>query len=194
MIDLPPPFRLATAADADGLVDFVDFAGEGLASHIWARNVPEGESVRDVGRRRALREEGSFSYRNAVVADEGAGAIAALIGYALSDEPEPIGPDFPPMFVPLQELENMACGTWYVNVIAAYPDHRGQGFGTRLIEIADRLSKEVGRRGLSLIVPDANEGARRLYARAGFREVASRPLVKEDWQNPGSAWLLLLRD
>lgn len=194
MIDLPPPFRPATPADADALVDFVDFAGEGLASHIWARNVPVGETVRDVGRRRALREEGSFSYRNAVVADEGAGAIAALIGYPLPDEPEPIGPDFPPMFVPLQELENMACGTWYVNVIAAYPDHRGRGFGTRLIEIADGLSKEAGRRGLSLIVPDANEGARRLYARAEFREVASRPMVKEDWANPGSAWLLLLRD
>lgn len=194
MIDLPPPFRPATPADADALVDFVDFAGEGLASHIWARNVPEGETVRDVGRRRALREEGSFSYRNAVVADEGAGAIAALIGYPLPDEPEPIGPDFPPMFVPLQELENMACGTWYVNVIAAYLQHRGRGFGTKLIEIADGLSKDSRRRGLSLIMPDANEGARRLYARAGFREVASRPIVKEDWQNPGTAWLLLLRD
>ena len=194
MTDLPPPFRPATPDDAPALVDFVDFAGEGLASHIWARNAQPGETVAAIGRRRALREEGAFSYRNAVVADEGAGAVAALIGYALGDAPEAIGPDFPPMFVPLQELENMACGTWYINVLAAYPEHRGKGYGSRMIDIAQRLSEETGRKGLSLIVPDANEGARRLYARAGFREVAARAMVKEDWVNPGQDWLLLLRD
>ena len=194
MIDLPVPFRPARPKDADALVDFVDSAGEGLASHIWARNIQPGETVRDLGRRRALREEGSFSYRNAVVADEGAGAISALIGYPLPDEPETIGPDFAPMIVPLQELENLACGTWYINVLGTYPEHRGKGYGTRLIAVAEALSREAGRRGLSLIVPDANVGARRLYARSGFREAASRPMVKEDWENPGSAWLLLLRD
>jgi hypothetical protein len=36
----------------------------------------------------------------------------------------------PAMFVPLQELENLAPGTWYVNVLAAYPEHRSQGHGT----------------------------------------------------------------
>ena len=64
----------------------------------------------------------------------------------------------------------------------------------QILDVAEALSKESGRRGLSLIVPDANEGARRLYARTGFREVASRPMVKEDWENPGTDWLLLLRD
>ena len=194
MIALPPPFRPATPEDADSLVDFVDSAGEGLASLTWAKLAEPGETVRDVGRRRARREEGAFSYRNAVVADEGAGAIAALIGYPLGDAPEPIGPDFPPMFVPLQELENMACGTWYINVLATSPEHRGKGLATRLIEVAQALSKAAGRRGLSLIVSDSNEAARRLYARAGFREAASRPMVKDDWDNPGTAWILLLRD
>lgn len=194
MTDLPPPFRPATPADADALVDFVDAAGEGLASHLWARGAQPGESVREIGRRRALREEGAFSYRNAIVADEGAGVVAGLIGYPLPDAPEPIGPGLPPMFVPLQELEDMACGTWYINVLAAYPEHRGKGYGTRMIGIAQRLSDRAGRRGLSLIVPDANAGARRLYARAGFRETAARPMVKEDWSNPGTDWLLLLRD
>jgi ribosomal protein S18 acetylase RimI-like enzyme len=194
MIDLPPPFRPATPADAPALVDFVDSAGEGLASHIWARNLQPGETVAGAGRRRALREEGSFSYRNAIVAEVGGEVVAGLIGYALPDEPEEIGPDYPPMFVPLQALENMACGTWYINVLAAYPAHRGQGYGTRMIDIAQRLSEAAGRKGLSLIVPDANHGARRLYARAGFREVAARAMVKEDWANPGTDWLLLLRD
>ena len=31
------------------------------------------------------------------------------------------------MFVPLQELENLAPGTWYVNVLAVRPEFRGLG-------------------------------------------------------------------
>ena len=61
MTDLSPPFRRATPEDAAALVDFVDFAGEGLASHMWARGAKPGETVAEIGRRRALREEGAFS-------------------------------------------------------------------------------------------------------------------------------------
>ena len=70
------------------------------------------------------------------------------------------------MFVPLQELENLAPGTWYVNVLAAYPDQRGQGLGTELLAVAGKLAAEAGSRGLSIIVSDANTGARRLYERS----------------------------
>ena len=82
-----------------------------------------GESAWDVGRRRAMRETGSFSYRNATVAEVDGRVIAGLIGYPLPDRPEPIDDDqMPPMFVPLQELENLAPGTWYVNVLATCPN------------------------------------------------------------------------
>src|SRR5262249_21287585 len=106
---------------------------------------------------------------------------------------EPIPPTMPPMFVPLQELENLAPGTWYVNVLAAYPDLRGQGLGTELLALADQLAAETGRRGLSIIVSDANTGARRLYERTGYREAGRRAKVKEDWQNPGKDWVLLVK-
>jgi ribosomal protein S18 acetylase RimI-like enzyme len=89
------------------------------------------------------------------------------------------------MFVPLQELENLAPGTWYVNVLAAYPEMRGQGLGTALLALADKLAADTDRRGLSLIVSDANTGARRLYERTGYREAGRRTKVKEDWRNPG---------
>ena len=193
MDDFPPPYRRATPQDAAALADLVEFAGEGLPSYLWAGMAEPGETPRDVGRRRALREEGSFSYRNAVVADPGSGAVAALIGYPLPDWPEPIPEDLPAMFVPLQELENLACGTWYVNVLAAYPEHRGQGHGTRLLRIAEDLGRASGCRGLSIIVSDANAGARRLYERQRFRSEAVRPMVKAEWRNPGENWMLLTR-
>ena len=193
MIQLEPPFRPATQGDAPALTELVNFAGEGLPLYLWTRMAEAGESAWDVGRRRAMRETGSFSYRNATVAETGGRVIAGLIGYPLPDRPEAIDDEMPPMFVPLQELENLAPGTWYVNVLATSPEYRNRGYGTRLLGIAERLAAAAGRPGLSIIVSDANAGARRLYERCGCSEVARRPMVKEGWENPGENWVLLVK-
>ena len=125
---LGPPFRRATPDDAHALAELIDFAGEGMPSYLWAGMVEPGEGVWDVGRRRACREESGFSYRNAIVAEEDGHVVACLIGYSLPNEPEPIDHDrMPAMFVPLQELENLAPGTWYVNVLADLPRAQGPG-------------------------------------------------------------------
>jgi ribosomal protein S18 acetylase RimI-like enzyme len=193
MADLSFPYRWARRADAAALADLVDFAGAGLPSYLWKGMAEVGESPADVGRRRAEREEGSFSYRNAVVADEGAGVVAALIGYPLPARPEPISDGMPALFVPMQELENLACSTWYVNVLATYPEHRNRGHGSRLLGIAEELMRAQGSQGLSIIVSDANDGACRLYERFGFVRTAVRPMVKEQWPGPGKNWVLLIR-
>ena len=99
----------------------------------------------------------------------------------------------PAMFVPLQELENLAPGTWYVNVLATFPAHRGSGYGSRLLGFAEARARAAGRRGLSIIVDDGNTGALRLYRRAGYRETARRRMIKEDWVNPGTDWVLLVK-
>jgi ribosomal protein S18 acetylase RimI-like enzyme len=193
MIELQASFRPATPGDAPALAELVNLAGEGLPLYLWSRMAEAGESAWDVGRRRALRETGSFSYRNAVVAEIDGRVIASLIGYPLPDRPEPIDRRMPAMFVPLQELENLAPGTWYVNVLATFEEYRGRGHGTRLLGIAERLAVAAGRSGLSIIVADANAGARRLYERCGYAEVATRAMVKEAWNNPGEDWVLLVR-
>lgn len=97
------------------------------------------------------------------------------------------------MFAPLQELENAACGTWYVNALAVRPEHRNQGHEAHLLTIAEHLSREAGLTSLSLIVSDANIPARRLYESFGFNFVAARTMVKEGWDNPGIEWHLMLR-
>ena len=122
--------------------------------------------------------------------EDGGEVVAALTGYRLPETPEPIAAEMPAMFVPLQELENQAPGTWYVNVLATYPQHRGRGHGTALLALAERLAAG---RSLSIIVSNGNPGALRLYERCGYRRVAERPMVKEGWRNPGTAWLLLLK-
>jgi len=191
-----PSIRPATLQDAPALAELVNMAGEGLPLYLWAKMAQEGEDPWAVGRARARREEGSFSYRNASIIELDGAVAASLIGYPLADEPEAIDEaNMPAMFVPLQQLENLAPGTWYVNVLASYPRFRKMGFGTGLLKHAETLAAMASaKRGMSVIVADNNVAARRLYERMGYRQAADRPMVKESWQSPGSAWVLLVKE
>ena len=187
--------REAHKSDAAELAKLIDYAGEGLPLYLWRLMAAPGEDPWEIGRQRAARDTGGFSYRNSVVAEVDGKVVGALVGYPVADEPEAIDPDStPPMFVPLRELENLAPGTWYVNSVAVFPEARGLGLGSALMRCAERTASDLGLRGISLIVSDANDGARRLYERLGYRETGSRPMVKEQWQNPGENWVLMIRE
>lgn len=194
MISLEPPYRRATPDDARYLAEFINAAGEGLPLYLWAQMAGEGGSAWETGCARASRDTGSFSWRNAVVREDGAEVVACLIGYPLEDDPAPTDyADMPAMFVPLQQLEDMVPGTWYLNAIATAEAYRGRGYGAGLLGLAEPMAASLQKRGVSLIVADSNEGARRLYAKLGYRELARRPMVKERWVHPGSHWVLMAK-
>jgi ribosomal protein S18 acetylase RimI-like enzyme len=185
-----PVIRPATAADAADLARFVDLASEGLARRFWAEIAEPGEDIFAVGERRARRDEGSFSWRNAWIAEVGGAIAGGMVGYRLGEAPEPVE-EAPPIARPLVELENAALGSWYVNVLATYAPFRGRGVATALLQYAARAA---GGTALSLIVADGNATARRLYAGFGFAERARRPIVKEGWESASSEWVLMLRE
>ena len=188
-----PTFRPATIDDATVLAELVNYAGEGLPLYLWGQMAEPGEAAWDVGRRRAARAQGSFSYRNATIIEHDIQCAGCLIGYEIPNNPEPVPNDMPAMFVPLQELENLAPGTWYINVLAVRPQFRRQGLGTRLLGLADERAEALGTRGLSVIVSNANTGARRLYEHCGYNESATRLMVRENWKNEGESWVLLTK-
>lgn len=67
-----------------------------------------------------------------------------------------------------------AWGECYMDDIAVFPEHRGKGIATALL---NALLEEAGRRGgefLSLEVRPSNTGAVRLYEKLGFREEGRR--------------------
>ena len=187
-------FRSGQINDAPVLAELVNYAGEGLPLYLWSKMAGPGETPEEVGLKRAQRETGSFSYRNATIVEHEGRAAGALIGYPIPEAPEPITSDMPAMFVPLQELENLAPSTWYVNVLAVLPSFRKLGLGTAMLRLADETGRKLGMSGMSVIVSDANRGARRLYESLGYREVARRTMVKEDWSNDGKEWVLLTKE
>jgi ribosomal protein S18 acetylase RimI-like enzyme len=188
-VRLEPPLRPGTDADAAVLAALINEASHGLALHAWTLMAEPGADPWTVGiaRQSQRAREGGW-----VVADEGAGPVAGLLTVPPSVGPP--GADLPAVFHPLVELEALAPDALYVNVLAALPEARGRGLGTRLMAVAEDLARAGGRRRLSLIVADDNAGARRLYARLGYRPMASRPMNKDGWEGSGEAWLLLVKD
>ena len=190
MIDLKPRIRRANAADAAALAELINFAGEGLPLYLWRQRAGDGEDPWEVGRKRqVVRMETSTVF----VIDEGGGAIAGLTGYPTLAVPEPVADDEVDIFRPLIELENLAPSTWYVNILAAFPEHRGRGYGTRLLALAEDIARDQELPAMSIIVSSGNEGARRLYERTGYVETARRAIVKDGWDCDSAEWVLLVK-
>lgn len=184
--------RKARASDAADLVRFINMAADDLPLHFWRKTVgPDGDPLA-LGAERAARETGNFSYRNAWLAEEDGTVAACLLGYP-ADEPGPIDPDTPPIFVPLLQLEALAPGAWYLNVLATDDGFRGRGLGGALLAHAETVAAEAGHATISLITADTHQDAQRLYAARGYAEVARRPVVKGDWQVDASEWILMVK-
>jgi ribosomal protein S18 acetylase RimI-like enzyme len=194
MMEGPATFGPAAKADASALAVLVDIAGEGLPAYLWSTLKAPGQSILEVGRERAAREEGGFSYRNAVIAVVDGEIAACLVGYRL-DDPCDLGDleDIPPLVRPLVLLEAKAPGSWYVNVLATFPEFRRRGFGRALLGIADQRAREEGAHALSVIVAAENKPAARLYAAACYEPLATAPIVAFPGCPHGGDWLLMVK-
>jgi ribosomal protein S18 acetylase RimI-like enzyme len=187
-------FRAATKADAAALAVLVDIAGEGLPAYLWSTLRASGQSILEVGRERARREEGGFSYRNAVVAEVDGEVAACLVGYRL-DDPYELGAlnEIPELVRPLVLLEAKAPGSWYVNVLATFPEFRRQGLGFELLGIAERKAREANAPALSVIVAAGNERAVRLYKAAGYEARAAEPIFAYPGCPHSGDWMLMVK-
>jgi ribosomal protein S18 acetylase RimI-like enzyme len=185
--------REATASDARHLARFINMAADDLPLHFWRKSVDQGGDPWEHGESRAARTTGNFSFRNAWLAEVDGAVAAGLLGYPAETSPEPIDPGTPGIFVPLLELEALAPGSWYLNVLATHDRFRGLGCGSALLAHAEAVARAAGRREISLIAADTHLDARRLYTAKGYRERARRPLVRDDWAVDANEWILMTK-
>jgi ribosomal protein S18 acetylase RimI-like enzyme len=192
---MQPRFRSATKADAAALAVLVDIAGEGMPAYMWGTLAAPGQSVLEVGRERAARDAGGFSYRNSIVAEIDGEIAASLVGYCLNDPYDLDGSlaETPEIVRPLVRLEARAPGSWYVNVLATFPEFRRRGIGAKLLAIAEQKGREEGAPSLSVIVGGWNESAARLYKSAGYAALAREPAILFPGCPHQGDWVLMVR-
>jgi ribosomal protein S18 acetylase RimI-like enzyme len=190
-----PTIRPAERRDAADLVILTDLAGHGLPGWLWGQAASRGEATAlEYGRSRVLREGEAYSWRNAHVAEIDGAVAGMLLGYRQPNAMQPPDPgEGNPVLHPLGVLEAQAPGTWYVNILAVYPEFRERGVAAEILGKADELAAATGAHGLSLIMQDDNLGALRVYDCAGYRIAARRPFRPFPGASPAKEWLLLVK-
>ena len=186
--------RKATRESARDLAYLINLAGEGIPEYLWRGMIEGDETAMDVGARRAARDEGGFSYINAKVCVTDDALLGMILSYRQPD-PYQTGPlaELPEVVRPLVTLEARAPGSWYVNAIATFEQHRGKGVARELMADAEVLARAAGCSLMSLIVASENAGARRLYRQLGFDDAASLPVVPYPGALHGGSWVLMLK-
>jgi ribosomal-protein-alanine N-acetyltransferase len=91
-------------------------------------------------------------------------------------------------------LSRIAAGEAEILSVAVAPARRGRGIARALLGIHLRRLAGLGARAVFLEVDEGNEPARRLYARAGFREVGRRPGYYRQGRETAATALVLRRD
>ena len=190
MSETVPLIRPGRLEDAALIARLANRAAEGMPLLLWRDLANPGEDAWAAGIRRVESPNTPISYTNTWIAELDGDTAGCLILHDVPANPDPVADDELAMFVPLRELERLAPETRHIYVVSTAKEMRGRGVGGALLRFAEQSR---GPKGMSLIVSDANLGARRLYERHGFRESDKRPMVKIGWENPGEYWVLMVK-
>lgn len=188
--------RPARKADASEIALLVNIAVHGGMARAWAHDErAEGtHEPLEVGRL-DMMDDAEFGWRSVTMAEVDGEVAGMLLGYREPDVAGPIPTNQPTFMRPINELEAVAAGTWFISMLGVHIGWRGKGIGSQLLDVAEVKSAETKAHGLALIVEDVNAGARRLYERHGYSVRTSRPMVKyPDGTAPGEDWLLMVKD
>jgi len=167
--------RPARKPDCRTIASLYSISSDGVCDYIWTTMAKPGEDIVDVGQRRYEREEGLFSFRNCTVAELNGEIIGMLVAFPMHVEPDATEKVVDPVLAPYSALEED--NSYYICGMALFPPYRGLGVGSSFLALAESHARARKLAKLSLIVFEQNEGAKRLYLRNGYVEVARHPVV-----------------
>ena len=163
-------FRPARKEECRVIAELFSVSSGGVADYIWSQLAEEGEDTLDVGKMRYENEDLAFSYKNTTIAQINNEIAGMLVAFPMYVDPNKDFSDSDPVLVPYEKLEED--NSYYIFGVALFEKFRGRGIGSKLMDIAEEQAKEGGFKKLSLIVFEQNEGAKKLYDRLGYVEVA----------------------
>lgn len=183
--------RPARKEDARTIAELFSIASDGVADYIWTKYSEPGQDILELGAARYAEEDSPFSYKNSMIAELGGEILGMILTFPMIESDEDRF-EIDPVLRPYSELEQY--DSLYVCAMAMFPEYRGKGIGTKLLEIAERQAREEGFKQLSLIVFEQNEGAKRLYERHGYYEVKRAAVVPHELIHFTGDALLLVKD
>lgn len=173
--DLPEvQFRPAQKSDCRAIARLYSLSSDGVADYIWTKLTLPGEDLLDVGQRRYEREETLFSYQNCTLATLSDTILGMLVAFPMQVDAA-AEPETDPILAPYSKLEED--NSYYICGVAIFPAYRNRGIGRQLMALAEQQARAKGFNKLSLIVFEQSQGAKRLYDRLGYTEIAREPVV-----------------
>jgi ribosomal-protein-alanine N-acetyltransferase len=91
-------------------------------------------------------------------------------------------------------LSRLAAGEAEILSVAVAPARRSRGLGRVLLDLHLRRLAGLGAKAVFLEVDEDNAAARRLYARAGFRDVGRRPGYYSQGRDHAATAVVMRRD
>jgi ribosomal protein S18 acetylase RimI-like enzyme len=161
-------FRPASPADAYALAELSILAGDGMYEFLLEEMAPR-EMLAGLMARSMKQDAGGFSWRHCFVADDKGvvGMIHAFPAAWLREEERDILPqDRVQLLDPIDQAQDWE--SFLVNSVAVRPQHRRQGIGSRLIEMAIAQARAGGFARLTANVWADNVAARALFASQNF--------------------------
>lgn len=192
--------RSAEKSDARALAQIAVMAGHGLMELLYEELLP-GKSLIDTIIDRRIFATQSFSnlVHWRVVTDASGRILGGLNSYPLdvmmSAPPDPLLDEsrLRPIAA-LSEMEATAIDSYYINIIATFPEYRGTGGGFALMQEAARLARNANLRRMSLSTIENDPNLVRYYRRQGFEVRATCPIGQHPAFEFDGNFVLMMRE
>ncbi len=173
--------RAATLGDAREIAKLIAISSDGVAEIEWHEEADiEHCDPLEIGERTYQNPQGDYSFNNTTILEINGEVAGMLLTFGMpkaelrNPENRPAADD-ENVFAPYIYLEEP--NSWYICGVAVYPQHRGHGLGTRLMDLANKQAKENGFSTLSLVAFEQNKGAVNLYDRLRYTVVDQSPII-----------------
>lgn len=189
--------RAARKSDVNALTLFMDMAGHGMPLYSWQQQHLKTNacSALEIGRERILSETHALSYRNFTIAEIEGEIVGGMLSKALhqANSVQQIA-EMDPAYQPLARLENEVVGSYYIDIMAVFPEFQGRGIGGLFFEYAEQDARKTDQPYLSLIARSYNP-AIRLYERMGYSEKMTSPVYDfPGGKNLSGHWVLMTKE
>jgi ribosomal protein S18 acetylase RimI-like enzyme len=174
--------RDAVEGDARALAEVGILAGHGVMELFYEGLVPGKSVIECVMARRILDRDSFATFRRWRIATDASGNFLGALN-SLPHKAFMNAPDDPLLdearlrpIAALLELEEAAGDSYYVNIIAVYPQHRRSGAGAALMRDAEQLARLKNFRRMSLCTFEDDPGLMGFYRGQGFETQARRAI------------------